>query len=123
MLRDTNHRSLESNQLLATKLPFQALDDKELGHVTGGMFRGARWATKGKRMGDGTVEGQQWYKDRQAAEAKARTAEALRDLKTSNPAGYNHLMDPSPFLQAPSGPSFTYKPNPYPGHPECKSGK
>jgi bacteriocin-like protein len=45
-----------------TEFCFLTLDDKELDHVTGGMFRGARWATKGTRMGDGTVEGQQWYK-------------------------------------------------------------
>jgi len=106
---------------MKTESNFQSLDDNELSHVTGGMFRAARWAAKGTRMGDGSVEGQQWYKDRQAAEAKARTAEALRSLKASNPAGYDRLMHPSPFQQAPS--DLAFKPNPYPGHPEFKAGK
>lgn len=107
---------------MKTESPLQILDDNELGHVTGGMFRAARWATKGKRMGDGSVEGQQGYKDRQAAEAKARTAEALSALKASNPGGYNRLMHPSPFPQAPPESAFIFKPNPHPGHPEFKPG-
>jgi len=108
---------------MKTESPFQPLDDSELVNIRGGMYQAFKWATKSTRMGDGTVEGQQWYQDRQAAEARARTAEILRGLKTSDPAGYNQLMHPSPFQQAPSAPFFTYKPNPYPGHPECRAGK
>ena len=52
----------------------QPLEDHELKEISGGMFPvRVAWnvINRPTRAGDSTVEGQQWYRDRLAAEANA----------------------------------------------------
>lgn len=103
------------------KSPLNVLSADDLDRINGGMWRGAGMAMRHfTRMGDGTVEGQQWYKDRQAAEAKARTDAAVAHARATIP-DFDKIVSPSPFEPRQVGAGI--KPPSFPGHPQMRKGK
>jgi hypothetical protein len=101
----------------------QLLHPDEMVAINGGMFAAnvaQQVITKSTRMGDGTVQGQQWYKDHQQADAAAKTAAAVAAAKANTP-NFDKIVKPPPFTPRPVHvPKFTS--NPFPGHPQMRKG-
>jgi hypothetical protein len=98
----------------------RALACEELEQIHGGMWRiGSQIVRNSTRMGDGTVEGQPWYKERQAAEAKARTDAAVAHARATIP-DFDKIVSPSPF--APRGAGAGLQIPPHAGHPQLRKG-